>query len=86
MVPASSCRPQLERALSSIAPQIDRRHIDNLTRLIDSSMQGQTRHYHTLSHALMVADSDDALEILIGLCHDIAQVGVDDGIPMTAVP
>jgi hypothetical protein len=86
MVPASSCRPQLERALSSIAPHIDRQHLDNLTRLIDSSMQGQTRHYHTLNHALMVADSKDALEILIGLCHDIAQVGVDDGLPIAAEP
>ncbi|MBM4191668.1 MAG: hypothetical protein FJ196_01145 [Gammaproteobacteria bacterium] len=82
----SSCRPQVERALSCIAPQIDRRHIDNLTLLIDSSMQGQTRHYHTLSHALLVADSDDVLDILIGLCHDIVQVDVDGGLPAAAEP
>jgi hypothetical protein len=44
-------------------------------------MKLPTRHYHDLAHALMVAESNDPLDALIGLFHDIVQAGVDGGLP-----
>jgi len=84
MPPASSCRSQLEHALISLALKSEGQLLTDLTVLIDSSMTYETRHYHTLGHAMMVADSGDALDVLIGLCHDIAQVDVDGGLPAAA--
>jgi len=39
------------------------------------------RRYHDLAHALMVAESNDPLAVVIGLFHDIVQTDVDGGLP-----
>jgi hypothetical protein len=76
-----TCRPVLRWALSHLAPQCSAAHLGALTGLVDHSMNLPTRHYHDLAHALMVAESNDPLDALIGLFHDIVQVGVDGGLP-----
>jgi hypothetical protein len=78
---ALTCRPLLRWALGHLAPQCTATHLETLIALVDRSMNLPTRHYHDLAHALMVAESNDPLDALIGLFHDIVQVGVDGGLP-----
>jgi hypothetical protein len=78
---ALTCRPLLRWALGHLAPQCTATHLETLIALVDRSMNLPTRHYHDLAHALMVAESNDPLDALIGLFHDIVQAGVDGGLP-----
>ncbi len=78
---ALTCRPLLRWALGHLAPQCTAAHLETLIALVDRSMNLPTRHYHDLAHALMVAESNDPLDALIGLFHDIVQAGVDGGLP-----
>ena len=78
---ALTCRPLLRWALGHLAPQCTAGHLETLIALVDRSMNLPTRHYHDLAHALMVAESNDPLDALIGLFHDIVQAGVDGGLP-----
>lgn len=76
-----SCRSHARRAITALVSAVDEPRLDELVKLVDISMGNPVRHYHSLAHALMVADSSDPLEVLIGLCHDIAQIEVDGGLP-----
>lgn len=81
MSEALTCRPLLRWALGHLAPQCSATHLEALIALVDRSMQLPTRHYHDLAHALMVAESNDPLDAVIGLFHDIVQAGVDGALP-----
>jgi hypothetical protein len=76
-----TCRPQLRWALGHLAPGCSETRLDSLIELVDRSMNLPSRHYHDLAHALMVAESNDPLDAVIGLFHDIVQAGVDGGLP-----
>jgi hypothetical protein len=76
-----TCRLAVERALSGIQRTGTSQAINHLVELVDSSMTGRARHYHTLPHALAVAGFSDPMDILIGLCHDIVQTEIDEGLP-----
>jgi hypothetical protein len=76
-----TCRWAVEQAFSGILRTDSSEAINHLVELVDSSMTGRTRHYHTLPHALTVAGLSDPMDMLIGLCHDIAQTEIDDGLP-----
>jgi hypothetical protein len=76
-----SCQKTMRWALAHLAPLCSADRIERLIQLVDVSMTLPGRHYHDLPHALMVADSNDPLETLIGLFHDIVQAGVDGGLP-----
>lgn len=81
-----SCRDPLRRAVGQLAPHCTDDRLDTLVTLVDEAMSGPARHYHHLPHALMVADSDDPLEIVIGLFHDIVQTHVEHGLPNRSAP
>jgi len=81
MTESLTCRPLLRWALGHLAPRCTAVHLETLVALVDRSMKLPTRHYHDLAHALMVAESNDPLDALIGLFHDIVQAGVDGGLP-----
>lgn len=72
---------RLSKALAVLAPGCPPSEVSRIAALIDEAMSGPDRAYHTLPHALMVADSDDPIEVLTGLFHDIVQIDVDGGIP-----
>lgn len=76
-----TCRSPLRWALGHLAPDCSEARLDSLIELVDRSMNLPGRHYHDLAHALMVAESNDPLDALIGLFHDIVQAGVDGGLP-----
>ena len=76
-----SCQKTLRWALAHLAPQCDPDRLQRLVELVDVSMTLPSRHYHDLPHALMVADSNDPLDTIIGLFHDVVQAGVDGGLP-----
>jgi hypothetical protein len=80
MIP-TCCGDRLSAALAVLAPSCPAAEVSRIAALIDEAMSGPDRAYHTLPHALMVAESDDPIEILIGLFHDIVQLEVDAGIP-----
>jgi len=77
-----TCRWAVERALSGILRTDASQAINHLVELIDGSMTGHARYYHTLPHALTVAGLSDPMDMLIGLCHDIVQTEIDDGLPV----
>lgn len=76
-----SCISEMQASLGALAPGCPSSKVAELTSLVDVTMHGSARFYHNLPHALMVAESDDPLDVLIGLFHDIVQVGVDQGLP-----
>lgn len=75
------CVDRLSTALAVLAPSCPPAEVRRIAALIDEAMSGPDRAYHTLPHALMVAESDDPIEVLTGLFHDIVQIEVDAGIP-----
>ncbi len=81
MTGSKSSRELLWSALTKLAPNSGATKLDDLVVLIDSAMTAAGRHYHDLDHALMVAESNDPLDTLIGLFQDIVQTGVDGGLP-----
>lgn len=76
-----TCRDMLDKALPRLIRPGAPMHWEAMVNLVDTSMTGLARYYHTLPHALSVAESDDPIDMLIGLCHDIVQTEVDDGLP-----
>jgi hypothetical protein len=76
-----TCRSSLRWALGHLASECSPARLDTLVELVDRSMTLPNRHYHDLAHALMVAESNDPLEAVIGLFHDIVQADVDGGLP-----
>lgn len=78
---SDGCVERLHAALVVLAPDCPATEVNRIAALIDEAMSGPERAYHTLPHALMVAGSDDPIEILIGLFHDLIQLEVDRGIP-----
>lgn len=78
---STGCVERLGAALAVLAPDCPATEVNRIAALVDEAMSGPERAYHTLPHALMVAGSDDPIEILIGLFHDIVQLDTDAGIP-----
>lgn len=76
-----SCRSSLRWSLGRLAPGCSPARLNTLVELVDRSMTLPDRHYHDLPHALMVAESNDPLEAVIGLFHDVVQANVDGGLP-----
>lgn len=76
-----SCRSSLGWALGHLAPGCSPARLNTLVELVDRSMTLPNRHYHDLAHALMVAESNDPVEGVIGLFHDVVQADVDGGLP-----
>lgn len=76
----------MRACLEVLAPGCPSSKVADLAALVDVTMQGSARFYHNLPHALMVAESQDPLDVLIGLFHDIVQAGVDQGIPAVLEP
>lgn len=81
MTGSISSRQAVQRALNAVSPDCGAAVINGLVTLLDTAMTSPGRRYHNLTHALMVADSDDPLDIIAGLFHDIVQTRADAGIP-----
>lgn len=86
MIEQLTSRSRLRWALGHLSPGCSESHLDSLIELVDRTMNLPARHYHDLAHALMVAESNDPLDALIGLFHDIVQAGVDGGLPIGCEP
>ncbi len=79
-----SCEAAMRASLATLAPHCPAAKLAELVALVDSTMLESTRYYHHLTHALMVGGSDDPLDMLVGLFHDLIQVNVDQDLAPAA--
>ncbi len=67
-------------ALGALAPRqarLDGRDVERLGIVIYEAMSQPTRSYHSIEHALQVAQGDDAVACLAGLFHDTVYLQID---------
>jgi hypothetical protein len=84
MSTGQSCEAAMRASLATLAPRCPAAKLTELVALVDSTMLESTRYYHHLTHALMVGGSNDPLDMLVGLFHDLIQVNVDQGLAPAA--
>lgn len=66
------------KSLEVNVPLID---IENIAVFIYRSMENGKRIFHTTRHVFLVCDSDDPIQILAGLYHDVVYYQIDGGLP-----
>jgi hypothetical protein len=71
---------RLEQVNHAFSDQIINEKIMRIAQLIAEAMTGQWRHFHTTTHVLEVGNSDNAIEMLAGLFHDLIYVQADQSI------
>ena len=71
------CETKLNWAAEKLGFPIDNLKINEIAKIIVHNMTGTWRYFHTLDHIFMVGKSDDALEVLAALFHDLIYVQVD---------
>ncbi len=74
------CLDSLVGSISELAAPPPMEEIEPIASLIVQAMTGQWRYFHTPSHIFEVGGSDDPLEVLSALFHDLVYVQVDSGI------
>lgn len=74
------CLDCLVQSIAELAdpPPVDK--LEPIASLIVQAMTGQWRYFHTPSHIFEVGGSDDPIEVLSALFHDLVYVQVDSGI------
>ncbi len=75
------CEAKLNWAAEKLGFPIDDLEITKIAKLIVQNMTGTWRYFHNLDHIFKVGKSDDALEVLAALFHDLIYVQVDGKIP-----
>ena len=71
------CEAKLNWAAEKLGFPIDNLEITKIAKLIVQNMSGTWRYFHNLDHIFKVGKSDDALEVLAALFHDLIYVQVD---------
>ncbi|MDC0833552.1 hypothetical protein CKA32_002336 [Geitlerinema sp. FC II] len=74
------CLDCLVRSIDELAAPPPLEQIEPIASLIVQAMTGQWRYFHTPSHIFEVGGSDDPIEVLAALFHDLVYVQVDSGI------
>ncbi|MGC9502657.1 hypothetical protein [Baaleninema sp.] len=74
------CLECLVRSIDELASPPPLEPIEPIASLIVQAMTGQWRYFHTPSHIFEVGGSDDPIEVLAALFHDLVYVQVDSGI------
>lgn len=71
------CTQLLTKALRDLNVTTEQSTILEISNLIIQAMTGPWRQYHTPQHLFDVCDSDDPVEVLAALFHDVVYVQVD---------
>jgi len=74
------CLDGLVSSLKQLAAEATLTELEPIADLIIQTMSGQWRHFHTPSHIFEVGGSEDPVEVLSALFHDLVYVQVDGGI------
>ncbi|MBP0001636.1 MAG: hypothetical protein J7641_22050 [Cyanobacteria bacterium SID2] len=74
------CLDRLVRSIEELAAPPPISQLEPIASLIVQTMTGQWRYFHTPSHIFEVGGSDDPIEVLAALFHDLVYVQVDSGI------
>ncbi|AKT37520.1 hypothetical protein [Chondromyces crocatus] len=74
------CLEKLQWALGLLEIQADAGRLEPVAELIVQTMTGPWRYFHTPDHIFEVGGTDDPIEVLAALFHDIVYVQVDRGI------
>lgn len=73
----NQCIQKLTWALESLNAVVHHSVALDISSLIIQAMSGPWRHYHTPQHVFELCNSDDPIEVLAALFHDIVYVQVD---------
>ncbi len=76
------CQHKLNYAFNQLQAPVSFQEIEALADQIVQITSRPSRHFHDTEHLLEVADTDDAIEILAALFHDLIYVQVDSGIAL----
>lgn len=74
------CLKSLDWAIAQLGGNADSEQLAITAELIIQTMSGPWRYFHTSEHIFEVGGSDDAIEILAALFHDLVYVQVDQGV------
>lgn len=69
----------LDQAFGELGSQVSASKLEELAVFIHKAMTAQARHYHTLEHVFTFIESDNPIQTLAGLFHDIVYYQVDLG-------
>lgn len=76
------CKERLVKAIEQLQGKVEPAQIETITELIVQTMTGPWRHFHTPDHIFDVGGSEDSIEILAALFHDLVYVQVDHGVSL----
>lgn len=84
--PSSSfnkCVEQLQWSFDQLQLHPSSSDIQAIAKIITTAMEGPWRYFHTTQHVFDVGGSEDAIEVLAALFHDLVYVQVDSGVSYT---
>ncbi len=74
------CLQRLIWAMNQLGIDLDAKKLVNISELIVQTMTGPWRYFHTPDHIFEVGGSEDAIEVLAALFHDVVYVQVDQSV------
>ncbi|MEB3278359.1 MAG: hypothetical protein VKK42_05485 [Lyngbya sp.] len=74
------CLQKLAWAMQQLDLAVERQELAKITELIVQTMTGPWRYFHTPEHIFEVGGSEDAIEVLAALFHDVVYVQVDQSV------
>ncbi|MDY7015356.1 MAG: hypothetical protein SVX43_17520, partial [Cyanobacteriota bacterium] len=77
---SQQCLEKLIWATRELQVDIDRHQLSKIADLIVQTMTGPWRYFHTPEHIFQVGGSENAIEVLAALFHDLVYVQVDKSV------
>ncbi len=74
------CLERLVWAMDQLQIEVDHKELEKIAELIIQTMTGPWRYFHTPEHIFEVGGSEDAIEVLAALFHDVVYVQVDQSV------
>lgn len=74
------CLEKLAWAMGQLEIEIDSQELAKIAELIVQTMTGPWRYFHTPEHIFEVGGSENAIEVLAALFHDVVYVQVDQSV------
>lgn len=74
------CLEKLIWAMNQLQIDVDPEKLVNISELIVQTMTGPWRYFHTPEHIFEVGGSEDPIEVLAALFHDLVYVQVDQSV------
>ncbi|MGC9525850.1 MAG: hypothetical protein ACP5D7_09960 [Limnospira sp.] len=74
------CLDKLVWAMNQLQVEVEQAELARIAELIVQTMTGPWRYFHTPEHIFEVGGSDDPIEVLAALFHDVVYVQVDQSV------